>query len=110
MKKEEDRIAMDPGAYILLLEMQVEQLEAALSIEKESHRKASTRATASEKRYQKAKAMLDDMEGDIGILAQCWNCPDLGKHKKCAGCTNSAVFQKNGSTYEWRGIRKHSLK
>lgn len=95
-----------PEAYIQMLQMQVEQLEAKLMQEIDLHKKANYRASMAEKRCQKLKARTDDMEGDFRILAECCSCIDFGKKERCKNCTNSVVFVWNGSSYEWRGLNR----
>lgn len=99
--------SFSPQAHILMLQMQVEQLEAQLIEEIERHKKASHRASMAEKRCQKLKAQTDDMEGDLRILAECCACVDFGKKDRCKKCANSAVFVWNGTSYEWRGLTKN---
>lgn len=93
-------------AYILMLQMQVEQLESQLIHETDLHKKANRRASMAEKRCEKLKARNDDMEGDLRILAECCSCVDFGKKESCKKCSNSAVFVWNGTSYEWRGLNR----
>lgn len=105
---QQENLAFTNEAHVMLLQMQVEELQSALDKEQEMHRKASKRATAAEQRNKKLREAAEDMEGDLNILAQCMSCPDWGHREKCKGCTNSAVFQWNGTSFEWRGLDKHN--
>lgn len=105
MKSNDNWLESPAGKEMLIL--QVEELQAQLEIEKEAHRKASSRATQLSKRNASLKEKLEDAEGDLGILASCMRCPDLGNSAACKKCTNSAVFvEDKGGELVWRGTRK----
>lgn len=100
-----DQNALPPEAHILLLQMQIDQLEAKLEEEIRLHKQANHRAAHAVKRSDRIKAFWDKAEGDLGVLAQCWSCASLGKIDQCNQCSNSSIFVWNGTSFEWRGIR-----
>lgn len=90
----------DPNT--ILLEMQVEELSFRLEREEEAHRKASARATASERRNRVLRSQSEELEGQLRTLEHCWNCPDLGNRKVCVRCANNSVFtSQDGKTFTW---------
>lgn len=97
---------IDYEAYAIMLQLQVEQLESELEKELQLHSKANARARSFERKNSKLQKQLDEIEGDMNILAQCWICKELGNKASCSQCSNSAVFQWNGTAFEWRGHLK----
>lgn len=97
---------MDNESQILMLEMQVDELLAKLSEEEIAHKKASSRATATERQNKALRKKTEFAESELAILEQCWNCPDLGNREICMKCSNNAVFEESGGKLQWRGYPK----
>ena len=101
-------MAKETDPKILLLEMQVDELSFLLEREEGAHRKASARATASERRNKLLRAQADALIKQLSTLEDCWNCPDLGNHDICSKCANNAVFSKEESTFIWNDPRHNA--
>jgi hypothetical protein len=106
MNREDGANIIDYEAKAIMLQLQVEQLESELEKELQLHGKSNARARSFERKNSKLQKQLDEIEGDMNILAQCWACKDLGNRTSCCQCSNSAVFQWNGNGFEWRGHLK----
>lgn len=97
-----DNIGEQDG-YFLLLQMQIESLQEEVTEADAMRKKASKRATDSEKRNKVLRQKIESLEGELRTLAQCWNCDKLGDHNACRKCSNNAIFLKEGKRFIWRG-------